>query len=318
MSFTLISAVSDGGDCPQIITRTYEIADLCGNTARCEQLVTINDTIPPMLTCPMDTSVQCDIVGMPVFTDLAEFESAGGSVFDSCGIDPLSFILISESSDGNSCPEIISRVYQISDQCGNTASCTHVIMINDTIPPEMSCPSDINTQCSIEEVPMYESLIEFVNAGGSVFDSCGIDTLSFTIMSELSDNDNCPETISRVYMIADLCGNTTSCEQIIIVSDTVAPMLTCPDTLLTSCSISDVAVFTTMSEFITAGGTVFDSCGIDSLSFTLIGEQDNGSDCPKLYTRTYEISDLCGNTSICEHKIIVNDTIPPTISCPLG
>ncbi len=46
-----------GGSCPTTITRTYQGADACGNTADCEQIITIDDKIAPGLTCPDDITV---------------------------------------------------------------------------------------------------------------------------------------------------------------------------------------------------------------------------------------------------------------------
>jgi len=34
------------------IARTYRATDRCGNTATCEQLITVNDATPPVITCP--------------------------------------------------------------------------------------------------------------------------------------------------------------------------------------------------------------------------------------------------------------------------
>ncbi len=43
--FILVSEVSDGATCPETFTRTYSIADSCGNVTSCTQLVVIDDTI---------------------------------------------------------------------------------------------------------------------------------------------------------------------------------------------------------------------------------------------------------------------------------
>ncbi|MCB0535254.1 MAG: DUF3494 domain-containing protein, partial [Saprospiraceae bacterium] len=41
------------------LTRTYQAADACGNTANCAQVVTVFDATIPTITCPANVSVQC-------------------------------------------------------------------------------------------------------------------------------------------------------------------------------------------------------------------------------------------------------------------
>ncbi|NNL80499.1 MAG: T9SS type A sorting domain-containing protein [Flavobacteriaceae bacterium] len=47
--------VSDNGSCPEVITRTWTFTDACGNQSSVSQLITINDTTDPVITCPTDT-----------------------------------------------------------------------------------------------------------------------------------------------------------------------------------------------------------------------------------------------------------------------
>ena len=111
--------MSDGNTCPEEVTRTYQVTDLCGNTATCEQILTIDDEEAPMMTCPADLTAVCNASEQAPYGSYAEFTAAGGSASDNCGLDELSFTLLSEVSDGNSCPEEVTRTYQISDLCGN-------------------------------------------------------------------------------------------------------------------------------------------------------------------------------------------------------
>jgi hypothetical protein len=47
--------------CPNkfTITRTYIFTDTCGNSSTCDQIITVNDTTPPVITCPADKTLQC-------------------------------------------------------------------------------------------------------------------------------------------------------------------------------------------------------------------------------------------------------------------
>src|SRR5688572_24600220 len=50
---------TDNGTCPRTLTRTYTIADSCGNTGQCVQTIMIDDITPPMITWPANVSFEC-------------------------------------------------------------------------------------------------------------------------------------------------------------------------------------------------------------------------------------------------------------------
>ena len=315
-SFILLSEVSDNNTCPEVVTRTYQVADLCGNTATCVQTITINDAINPTLTCPGNLTAVCDITEQPAYADLDAFIAAGGSTSDNCGIDSASFILLSEVSDNNSCPEVVTRTYQIADLCGNTITCVQTITINDAVNPTLTCPGNLTAVCDITEQPAYADLDAFIAAGGSTSDNCGIDSASFILLSEVSDNNTCPEVVTRTYQIADLCDNTTTCVQTITINDAINPTLTCPGNLTAVCDITEQPAYADLDAFIASGGTTSDNCGIDSASFILLSEVSDNNTCPEVVTRTYQVADLCGNTATCVQTITINDAINPTLTCP--
>jgi len=51
-NISLTNETSDNYLCPEIITRSYQIWDACGNVDICQEIITINDTIPPVLNTP--------------------------------------------------------------------------------------------------------------------------------------------------------------------------------------------------------------------------------------------------------------------------
>ena len=162
-----------------------------------------------MLTCPPADTAVCDASEVAPFASLDEFMAAGGMATDSCSVVASSFTLLSEVSDSMTCPETVTRTYQIADTCGNTATCQQLIIVLDTVPPMIACPTaPLSALCDISEVPPYAALDSFLAAGGSVSDNCALDSMSFTLIGEVSDSMMCPETVTRTYQIADSCGNT--------------------------------------------------------------------------------------------------------------
>ena len=115
-----VSDSSDGNTCPEIITRTYSVTDACGNTINVMQTITVDDTINPTASNPVTTimgvGVAAPAVDITVVIDAA----------DNCTVTPV-VAFVSESSDGGSCPEIITRIYSVTDNCGNSINVTHLI-----------------------------------------------------------------------------------------------------------------------------------------------------------------------------------------------
>ena len=74
-SFTLVSQTSNGL-CPRTVTRTYSIADSCGNVSSCTQDFIIDDTQAPAITCPVGSTVECFGNLPPAYATLIDFTTA--------------------------------------------------------------------------------------------------------------------------------------------------------------------------------------------------------------------------------------------------
>jgi len=104
------------------------LTDGCGNTVSATNLVTVQDTTPPVLAgLPATTaSYQCrqDVPAAPTVTAV-----------DGCDGPVSVSYLQSESYQGSSCSNIITRTWTTTDSSGNTASFAQTIIVNDTTPP---------------------------------------------------------------------------------------------------------------------------------------------------------------------------------------
>src|SRR5690606_7240200 len=104
-------------------TVTWTFIDICGRVITHSQIINVIDDIAPLITCPVDLSLQC-IEDLPTpYSSLDEFINAGGTVSDNCDLDSSSFTFVSEDLTGN-CPTVINRVYSIMDHCLNVTTCT--------------------------------------------------------------------------------------------------------------------------------------------------------------------------------------------------
>lgn len=297
-----------------IVTSTTSF-DITVTNGECEITDIFEIPVEGCMSCPLAINVCPEDEVMP-YSSLSSFLDAGGTANFPCNISIFGFDSADESDDGV-CPEIITRTYTIIDDCGNTGACTQTITLNDTEPPNMTCPDDLETDCGIDQLPAYTSFNQFIDGGGSAIDDCGIDESSFTLISETSNEEACPEVVTRLYQIYDMCGNTSTCSQNITINDTIPPVIACSDITIEACEIEDYPSFDSLSDFLSSGGTVSDNFTIDSSSFILIFESSDGNTCPEVIQREYQVSDICGNTSSCTQTIIINDTTAPTISCPV-
>jgi hypothetical protein len=195
---------------------------------------------------------------------------------------------------------------------GCESTCNWTVSVDDNTNPSITCPQTINLECS-ESIPApYADLAAFEAAGGSASDNCGTPTFSFE--GEQSSG-TCPTVITRTYRVTDACGNIDECTQTINVDDTTDPSITCPQTINLECDQSVPEPYADLAAFEAAGGSASDNCGTPTFSFE--GEQSSGT-CPTVITRTYRVTDDCGNFTECTQTINVDDTMAPVVTCPTG
>ncbi|MDX2359573.1 MAG: gliding motility-associated C-terminal domain-containing protein [Crocinitomicaceae bacterium] len=276
---TFIGEVSDGLTCPETLTRTYRVADSCTNFIEVTQTITIQDLTAPLIDpAPADMAVEC-IAEVPVMAAL--------NWTDNC--DGAGILAGTEVSDGLTCPETITRTWTYTDGCGNVATETQVIVVFDITAPVIDpAAADAQVQC-VGNIPAMAPLNWVDNCDGS-------GTLAGT---EVSDGLTCPETITRTWTYTDGCGNTSTEVQIVIVNDVTPPtasnlpseqhaVLPAPDPLL----ITDEA----------------DNCGLPTVAF--VSDISDGELCPETVTRTYSVTDDCGNEIFVTQLFTVGDPFP--------
>lgn len=105
------------------ITRTYEATDACGNTATCTQTITVNDITPPTITCPPNQTVA------PTTLTGAVVTYPTPAVSDNCaGVGAA--VRTAGPASGSLFPIGTTTItYQVTDACGNTATCSFSITV---------------------------------------------------------------------------------------------------------------------------------------------------------------------------------------------
>src|SRR5690554_27606 len=292
-TFTLLSEVSDGNTCPEVITRTYQIEDDCGNTETCTQTITINDLIAPTGTAPADLTVQC--IGDVPAADVTLITDEA----DNCTVNP-TVTHVSDVSDGNTCPEVITRTYNIADDCGNNIDVVQTITINDVINPTGTAPADLAVQC-IGDVPAADVTLITDEA-----DNCTVNPI-VTHVSDVSDGNTCPEVITRTYNIADDCGNNIDVVQTITIDDNTNPTASNPAPVTVEC-LTDVPPVA-----VTVVTDAADNCTVNPTVAFVSESSDNNTCNGEVITRIYSVTDDCGNSINVTHTITV-DSYTPTFT----
>ncbi len=112
-----------------VIVRTWTAVDECGVSSEETQTITVEDTTPPtILVCPPALDVACgDDVPLPnIEAVVAE---------DECSNVTVEFISDEAVEDGD--VTTTTRIYAVSDECGNTTECVQTIVEDCTFIPQV-------------------------------------------------------------------------------------------------------------------------------------------------------------------------------------
>ncbi|MFM1770281.1 MAG: hypothetical protein RJA22_2810, partial [Verrucomicrobiota bacterium] len=275
-------------------TLSVRVSNACGTATNSFTLHVSNasDPIPPVLTCSPGRTFQCPSQ-LPPAPELAAVSAS-----DNAG--PVQISLASETRLTNGCEIQVTRRYQATDACGNTAFCERTDLIRDTLPPTLTCLSNRTVECT---APWDFN-------PPSATDNCSGTNVSFTILSTITNaNPACPGTFSatRTWRATDACGNAATCSQTISVLDTTPPVITCASNAVEDCG--------TLWSFTEPSAT--DACHGASVTLSLLSTVTNAGPCAGslVVTRTWQASDPCGNTATCSQTISVLDTTPPILTC---
>ncbi|MBN1388972.1 MAG: DUF2341 domain-containing protein, partial [Bacteroidales bacterium] len=314
LSGTLTNGLASGSTFPVgITTVTYEYTDAASNgPAICTFTVEVTDDEDPLIVCPGQLSTQCDIADLLPYDNYAAFLASGGSASDNCGIDTDSFIHISDISDNNSCPETVTRAYQISDINGNTNTCEQIIIVNDITKPTFTQP--VNITIYKDEDCNYDASVGVTGDVTDETDNCDTSLDATYVDNVVAGTCEGEEIINRLWSLTDDCGNTTTHMQVITAGDTISPTFTQPADITI---YKDVICNYNATVGVTGDVTdEADNCDT-SLDATYVVNIVAGScEGEEIINRLWSLTDDCGNTTTHMQIITVTDTISPSFTKP--
>ncbi len=184
------------GSCPNesVITRTWTADD--GSGISCDQVITVVDTIAPVLTVPPDVTVECDADSSPVATGSA-------TAADNCDGAPI--VTFSDNVTPGMCEHelLIARTWTATDACGNAASVDQMISVVDTTAPVLT----------IDTTPI---VVTDVDCSGDEAAALPVASATDNCDAEVVIADDAPatfvagETTTVTFTATDACGNSAS------------------------------------------------------------------------------------------------------------
>ncbi|MCB9284180.1 MAG: hypothetical protein H6563_08925 [Lewinellaceae bacterium] len=183
------------------LERTWKVVDQCGNMGSCIQVIKLVDEEAPVITCPPDIQITCELPPDPGTTGYPE-------VSDNCAATAEIEVQFEDVFLGSGCLPDIQRTWTAKDGAGNVASCEHLIVIEDMSPPMVICPPDITVDCGQQ--------LDLNVCGMAVgIDDCGGVTLVYT--DDQSGLSGCSGVVIRNWVAFDDCGNAAFCTQTITI-----------------------------------------------------------------------------------------------------
>jgi hypothetical protein len=293
-----------------MLYRTWEAEDDCGNSASCEQTITVIDTVPPIIPdVPRDQYVNCLD---PIITNwtgqyhlvsqmLVESIQDAGNV-DIYPYFPNDLSLYPAEDDtkvvGTCKGEYtLKRTWTATDHAGNSLSDSQVIIVVDDIPPtwvDNVLPS-ITAECKHDDAP----------------DVTAEDDCEYSVVPNLHETrkkGKCAYdyTVFRIWTVEDACGNAISQKQTVYVHDTNPPDFTSePD--------ADETVECTSYNTMPAVSDLMcdDECSGEITPVYSASKHAYTCADSWIIARSWVCTDYCGHTSYRYQTITLEDTQEP-------
>jgi hypothetical protein len=298
------------------LTVTWTATDHCNNTSTATSTITvIPDTeAPTFVQCPTNLvfNNDVDVCGANVTWPIP------GAV-DACTAD-VTVVQTGGPAQG-SFLEVDTKytiTYTATDVCGNTATCSFMIEVEDVQNPVVECPGNVYVSndpgvCTAE---LGEELTHptylFDNCEYEVFHSISGATVVPYGPGLVADPQVFNLGASEVtYVVVDPSGNQSSCSFWVNVADTEAPVaVECPDDITEE---NDPGLCGAVIDYVVE---FTDNCDTD-LDLVLEKGFVSGAEFPVGTTEVQWIAtDDAGNSTVCWFYVTVNDTEDPVIECP--
>jgi hypothetical protein len=286
---------TETANCNTLIKRTWIATDACANSATKVQNITMIDTIKPVFV-PIISDITVECGTAPVLPNIV--------VTDNCDKNPAISFNEEVVTSAGLCNSKVSRTWIATDRCGNSSVIKQIIWIKDSEAPVfVQTPASVTVDCS-----QMTNIVKPI-----VKDNC-TDKITLIFKDETSPTTTNPEDTCtilkiRTWIATDLCGNTKSITQSILITDKIAPIVAIlPKDVSVSCS-DTIPAKLKLAFFDACSATVKVVYSEKTIVDTV---KNNGS---YILERKWIASDRCANAKVVIQNIYVSslDIKPPVL-----
>ncbi|PCI98697.1 MAG: hypothetical protein COB15_05600 [Flavobacteriales bacterium] len=268
---------------------TLSVTDGSNNSSNCVGVVTVLDTISPILSCPVNqvgtVDASCNF-SLPDYTGLA-------TATDNCSGIVVTQVPAAGTVVGVGTTNIVLTA---TDGSSNTANCNFDVVVSDGINPTISCPANqvgtVDASCNFS-LPDYTGL-------ATATDNC-----SGVVVTQVPAAGTVVGvgTTNIVLTATDGSTNTANCNFDVVVSDATNPTISCPGNVAT-CNPVVTGIAPTAS----------DNCSGVTVTYTLSGVTTGSGSADASGTTfnvgtttvTYLATDGNSNTTSCNFDVVIN------------
>ena len=314
----LVITVTTAGICPATVTVTA--TDSCGNSRSVAYPGLCIGLASEVVIAPeaSNLTVDCDTWQDDLAAWLADHggaEATGTIVWSYLPLDPATMLQNSMANCTTHSKSVVVT-FRATNDCSNFDETTATFSVTDLVPPTANLIPNTNLTCSTG-IPAPNVAIV---TGES--DNCG-GTPTVAVFAT-SDNlaTGCtatPRIIVHQYVVTDAYCNTALINHMITVVDNVPPSFTAPANI--TINVNAACVYNASSAVTGDVLNESDNCTASGplLQAYYTDVVNSGVNFQEKYiiTRTWHLTDACGNPAIPRvQTITVKDVTPPTLTCP--
>uniref|UniRef100_UPI003CE84BEC T9SS type B sorting domain-containing protein n=1 Tax=Flavobacterium sp. DSR2-3-3 TaxID=2804632 RepID=UPI003CE84BEC len=184
-------------------TVTWTVTDHAGNTATCTQIVTVVDNINPTITCAAPVTVPVDVASCTAAK--ANVTLGTPTSTDNCGVKSVTNDAPTVFPIGNT-----TVTWTVTDNAGNTATCTQIVTVVDNINPTITCAAPVTVPVDVASCTAAKANVTLGNP--TTTDNCEVKSVTNDAPTVFPIGNT-----TVTWTLTDHAGNTATCTQIVTV-----------------------------------------------------------------------------------------------------